>query len=339
MKDRTIDSSEFPQRKNLLTRRSILGTLIASGFGVPSAFAQEYPTQPVRLITPFQAGTIGDTLARIVSKGLSTKLSKPVVVDNRVGAGGLIGTAAVANANPDGYTLLLGSSGTIAVNPFLYDKLPYDAAKGFSPITQLASLYSMLVVHPSVAAKSVSELIALAKANPGKLTFGSGGVGTTPHLAGELFNSLAGVKIEHVPYKGSAQSALDLLEGRISMIFANVPSVLPHIKAGKLRALAVSTTHRVAEFPEIPTISESGLPGYASELWLGMFAPVGTPTQIVERLSQQIRSVMADDEIVRSNAAQGVIIKTNSPAAFATYVKEETVKWEKVVKVSGAKAE
>lgn len=328
------------RRTRFLIRRVILASLTASALYMPAGMGQDYPTRAVTMITTFQAGAIGDILARTISKGLTTTLKQSVIVENKVGAGGVIATAAVANAKPDGYTLLLGSSGTVLVHPFIYDKLPYDAAKGFAPVTQIASLYSMLVVPASLPVKSVAELIAIAKANPGKLTFGSGGNGTTPHLAGELFKTMAGnLNITHVPYKGSVQSSLDLIEGRISMIFANVPSVLPHIQTGKLRVLAVTTANRVAEFPNIPTIWEAGVPGYASELWMGIFAPPGTPAPIVERLNKDIRNILSDAEFIRTNAAKGVIIETSNPDQFNKYIQEELVKWEKIVKTSGAKPE
>ncbi|HSV79427.1 MAG TPA: tripartite tricarboxylate transporter substrate binding protein [Ramlibacter sp.] len=321
------------------SRRAMLATLAVGALGATRSFAQDFPTRPVRLVTPFEAGTIADVLARTVAQGLTAKWKHAVVVENRPGAGGIIGAAAVAGAAPDGHTLLMGTSGTQAINPSLHAKLPYDAAKGFAPIAQVATGYSLLVVHPSVPAKSVSELIAFAKAKPGQLSFGSGGIGTTPHLAGELFKSMTGVEINHVAYKGSASSVIDLLEGRIQMIFANVPSVQPHLQAGKLRVLGVTTPQRVAQFPEVPTISEAGVPGFAAELWLGLFAPAGTPARVVEQISQQVHTDLAQEAIVRSYAAKGVAIKTSSPAAFAGYVREETVKWAKVVKAAGAKAE
>ena len=330
---------EARQSEKHTVRRAVLACLMFGAFGVSSSFAQDFPTRPIRVITPFAAGTYTDALSRTVAQGIQAKWHQPAVVDNRPGAGGIIGVSAVATAAPDGYTLLMGSSGTHAINPSLYAKLPYDAVKSFAPITQVAAGYSLLVVHPSVEARSVSELIALAKAKPGQLTYGSGGIGTTPHLAGELFKMMAGVQLNHIPYKGSPQSMIDLLEGRLDMIFANAPAALPHIKTGKLRLLAVTTAQRVPEFPDVPTVSESGLPGFATEIWIGMFAPAGTPPVVVERLSQQIRSDLASDDIKRQFAAQGVVVKTSTPQQFSAYVREEMVKWGAVVKASGAKAE
>ncbi len=333
------DANEPRRSKSRATRRAVLGTLIAGAFGASSSHAQEFPGRPVRLVAPFTAGTITDLIARTVAQGLQDKWKQPVVIDNRAGAGGLIGASAVATAAPDGYTLLMGSNGTHAINPTLYPKLPYDAVKSFAPISLVASGYSLLVVHPSVEARSVSELIALAKSKPGEIMFGSGGIGTTPHLAGELFKMMAGVQINHVPYKSSSHSTLDLMEGRIHMIFANVPSALQYVKAGKLRVLAVTSPQRVKEFPDVPTVSESGLPGFAAELWVGLFAPAGTPAQIVDRISQQVRIDLANEEIVQKYGAQGIVIKTSTPDAFAKHVRDEIVKWRDVVVASGAKPE
>lgn len=339
LRGNTADAGQPPHSGIRATRRAVLGTLIAGAFGVSNSYAQEFPGRSVRLVAPFTPGTITDLVARTVAQGLQDKWKQPVVVDNRSGAGGLIGASAVATAPPDGYTLLMGSNGTHAINPTLYPKLPYDAVKSFAPISMVASGYSLLVVHPSVEAKSVTELIALAKAKSGQLMYGSGGIGTTPHLAGELFRMMAGIQINHVPYKGSTHSTLDLIEGRIHMIFANVPSVLQYIKAGKLRVLAVTSPQRVKEFPDVPTVSESGLPGFSADFWMGLFAPAGTPGQVVERINQQVRSDLANEEIVRKYGAQGVVIKTSTPEAFATHLRDEIVKWRDVVVASGAKPE
>lgn len=326
------------------TRRTLLGSLAAFGAlgtagSLPAFAQQDYPTRPVRLIVPYEAGTLTDQVGRAVGQALAARLKQTLVIDNRPGAGGLIGTSAAAKAAPDGYTLLWGSNGTHAINPALHAKLPYDAIQSFSPISLIGSGYSLLVVHPSVEARNVTELIALAKAKPGELRFGSGGIGTTPHLAGELFKLMSGAQIEHVAYKGSTHSALDLLEGRIQMIFANVASVLPHVKAGKLRVLGVTSQQRVADFPDVPTIGESGLPGFSAELWIGLFAPAGVSPQIVDLLNQSLRSELANEELARNFARQGFIFKTSTPQAFGTYVREEMVKWGAVVKASGAKPE
>lgn len=326
--------------KSVPRRLAVLGPMLAGAlFLVSNSFAQDFPTKPVRLVTPFPPASITDVLARPIAQRLSEVWKQPVVVDNRVGAGGIVGALAVATAPPDGYALLIGSNGTNAINASLYSKLPYDVEKSFVPLTQVSTSNLVLVVHPSVEAKTVSELIALAKAKPGQLTFGSGGNGTTPHLAGELFNTTAGVQLVHVPYKGSPQSVLDLVAGRIHVIFANGASVMQQVRAGKLRMLGVTSPKRDPALPDLPTIAESGLPGYAVEVWTGIFAPAGTPPQLADKLSQQIRSVLANEDLVRDFAKQGLFVKTSTPQAFAAYVHEETAKWAKVVKASGAKAD
>lgn len=323
-----------------LLRRALLAVGVVTGFVfASSSLAQDFPTRPVRLVAPFPAASITDILARPIAQRLSEVWKQPVVVDNRVGAGGIVGASAVASAPPDGYTLLVGSNGTNAINASLYARLPYDAVKSFVPVTQISTSHLVLVVHPSVEANSVSELIALAKSKPGQLSFGSGGSGTTPHLAGEFFNTMAGVQLLHVPYKGSPQSVLDLVAGRIQVIFANSASVLPQVRSGKLRVLGVTSPQRDPALPEVPTIAEAGLPGFAVEVWTGIFAPAGTPPQLVDKLSQQIRAVLANEDLIREFGKVGITVKSSTPQVFAAYVQEETVKWAKVVKASGAKAD
>jgi tripartite-type tricarboxylate transporter receptor subunit TctC len=334
----TAHGAQHPTRRTLLGSLAVLGAVNTIG-SLPAFAQQDYPNRPIRLITPYEAGTITDQVARAVGQAIAPRLKQPVVIENRVGAGGLIGAAAAATAAPDGYTLLMGTNGTHAINPFLHAKLPYDAIKSFTPVSLIGSGYSLLVVHPSVEAKSVAELIALAKAKPNQLRFGSGGIGTTPHLAGELFKQMSGVQIEHVAYKSSTHSTLDLLEGRVQMIFANVAAVGAHVKAGKLRVLGVTTPQRVPDYADVPTISESGLPGFAAELWLGLFVPAGVPPQIVDLLNQAVRSELANEEIARNFARQGFLIKTSTSQAFGTYVREEMTKWGAVVRASGAKPE
>ena len=306
---------------------------------VGPTLAEEFPSRPVRLVTPFPAASTTDKVARPIAQRLADVWKQPVVVDNRAGAGGVVGAQAVATAAPDGYTLLLGSNGTNAINAALYPQLPYDVIKSFAPVAQVATSNLVLVVHPSVNVKTVSELIALAKRAPGKLTFGSGGSGTSPYLAGELFNTMAGVKLMHVPYKGSPQSVLDLLAGRVDMIFANASSVLPHVRTGKLRMLGVTSPQRDPMFAEVPTIAEAGLPGFAVEVWMAIFAPAGTPPALVDKLSQQIRAAVESEDVKRELASQGLLAKTSSPQALAIYVRDETVKWARVVRESGAKVD
>lgn len=325
-----------------LRRRTVLASLAAFGTLAGSrAYAQqEYPVRPVRLVTPYEAGTITDLVARSVGQALAQRWKQPVVIDNKVGAGGLIGSAAAATAPPDGYTLLMGTNGTHAINPALHAKLPYDAVKGFIPVSQVGSGYSLLVVHPSVEAKSVAELIALAKAKPNQIRFGSGGIGTTPHLAGELFKMMAGVQIEHVAYKSSTHSTLDLLEGHIQMIFANVAAVGAHVKAGKLRVLGITTPQRIMSSGDVPTVSESGLPGFAAGI-LARHLRAGRRVPADRRPDQPEPAPGAyeNEEIIRHFARQGFVVKTSTPPVFAGYVRDEMAKWGAVVKASGAKPE
>jgi tripartite-type tricarboxylate transporter receptor subunit TctC len=301
--------------------------------------AQDFPTRPVHLVVPFPAGSTTDQLARPLAQRLSDVWKQPVIVDNRAGAGGIIGAQLVANAPADGYTLLFGSNGINAINAAVHSHLPYDPLKSFEPVTQVSTSSLVLVVNPSVRAQTVSELIALAKSKPGQLTFGSGGNGTTPHLAGELFNTMAGVKLLHVPYKGSPQSVIDLVAGRLDVIFANTAGVLEHVRAGQLRVLGVTSRERDPMMPTVPTLSESGVPGFEVEVWTGIFAPAGTPPRIVDALNQQIRIVLAREDIVRQFAALGFTTETSAPRAFAGYVHDEVAKWAGVVKVSGAKVD
>lgn len=295
-----------------------------------------WPERPVTLVVPYTPGGVTDALARNVAKVLSEKIKQPVVVENRPGGGANIGAAHVANADPDGYTLLMGSAATHAINVSLYQKLPYDPIKDFAPISLVAQVPNVLVVHPSVPAHNVKELIAYAKANPGKLNFGSSGAGGTIHLSGELFKSMAGVQMTHVPYKGSAPAVNDLLGGQIQLMFDS--SVVPHVKAGKLRALGVTSAKRSSALPEVPTIAEAGLPGYEATAWFGILAPAGTPEPVIKKLNTEISAVLRDPSIVKWMEAQGFDAAGGSPAEFAAHIQKETTKWARVVKESGATA-
>jgi tripartite-type tricarboxylate transporter receptor subunit TctC len=261
-----------------------------------------------------------------------------VVIDNRGGAGGSIGTEVVAKSPPDGYTLLI-VSGAHAINPGLYRKLPYDSVRDFAPVTMLTSGPGLLVVHPSVPAKTVKEFIALAKARPGQLNYASAGIGTPPHLAGELFKTMAGVNIVHVPYKGNGPAYTDLIGGHVSVMFPTIPTAIPHVRAGKLRALAVTTRSRTAIAPELPPISESGVPGYDVSSWYGLLAPAGTPAAVVSRLQREIAKVLRLPDVGEKLTAQGLDLVGNTPEEFAAVIKSEIVKWAKVIKASGAKAD
>jgi tripartite-type tricarboxylate transporter receptor subunit TctC len=258
------------------------------------------------------------------------------VVDNKPGAGGNIGSDIVAKSAPDGYTLVMGTVGTHAINASLYKKMPYDHIKDFVPVSLVALVPNILVVHPSVPANSVKELIAYAKANPGKLNFASSGNGTSIHLSGELFKTTAGVEMTHVPYKGSAPAVTDLLGGQVQLMFDNMPSALPHVKAGKLKALGVTTAKRFPAAPDIPAIAEAGVPGYEASSWFGVLAPAGTPKEIVNKLSSEIAKILQTPEIKERLLSQGAEPVGNTPDQFAAFIKAETAKWAKVVKESGA---
>ena len=328
-----LNRSVLSARMHHAVRCSLIGGLLLTTY----AGAQEFPTRAVRLVAPFPPGSVTDVVARPLSQKLAEIWKQPVVIDNRLGAGGIIGAAAVAAAPADGYTILMGSNGTNAINISLYPSLPYDAAHAFAAVTQIATSNLILVVPPSLGVSNVRELIALAKAKPDELTFGSGGSGTTPHLAAELFNTMAGLKIRHVPYKGTPQAMIDVLAGRVSIIFSNGASALPHMRTGKLLALAVTSPQRDSKLPEVPAIAEVGYADFAAEAWVGAFVPSATAPAIVEKISQQIRAVLAAEDVTRSLATQGLVVRTSTPAAFSAYVAAETVKWAKVVKASGAK--
>ena len=321
-------------------RRQLVSALIgAAAFGVaatPAIAADKYPNKPVTIIVPFSAGGTTDILARIVGVKLGETLGETVIIDNRPGAGGNIGAALVAKAKPDGYTLLMGTVGTHAINQTLYPKLNFDPIKDFAPLTRVANLPNLLVVHPSVPAKNVQELIAYAKANPGKLNFGSSGNGSSIHLSGELFKNMTGIDMQHVPYKGSAPAVTDLLGGQISMMFDNMPSAIQHVKSGKLRPLAVTTAKRSPALPNVPTIAESGVKGYEATSWFGLLAPAGTPPAIINRLNADLVKILAMPDVKKQMAEQGAEAYSETPAAFAGFIKSETAKWAKVVKASGA---
>ena len=301
--------------------------------------ADAYPSKPVRVVVPFAPGGINDVLARILSQKLGAELGTTIVIDNRGGAGGTLGSGIVAHATPDGYTLLFSSSSTIVVSPSMYSNLTYDPIKDFSPIAEIASVGSVLVVHPSVPANSVKELIAYAKANPGKLNYGSAGAGASQHLASELFKTMAGINMLHVPYKGGGPAMADLLAGQISLMIELIPTALPQIKGGKIRALAVSTPKRSPVLPDLPTIADT-LPGYDLTIWTGLLAPGGTPKEIVSRLSNATLAVLGSPDMRERLASQGAEpVAANKPEQFADYIKKELVRWAAVVKASGARVD
>jgi tripartite-type tricarboxylate transporter receptor subunit TctC len=303
------------------------------------AAGQAYPSRPIRLVVPFPAAGTTDLLARAMAQKLSEALGQQVVVDNHPGAGGNIGSDIVAKAAPDGYTLLMGTVGTHAINVSLYAKMPYDAVKDFVPIVLVAGVPNVLVVNPALPVKTVADLIKLAKDKPGAINFASSGNGTSIHLSGELFKSLTGVQMTHVPYKGSAPALTDLIGGQVQIMFDNLPSALPHIKAGKLRAIAVTSTKRAPALPDLPTIAESGVPGFEASSWFGVLAPAGTPREVVLRINAEANKALQAGDMKEKLLGQGAEAVGNSPEFFADYIKSETVKWAKVVKDSGAKVD
>jgi tripartite-type tricarboxylate transporter receptor subunit TctC len=303
-----------------------------------ASLAQDYPARPIRLILGFAPGGSTDLVARVVGQKMAEAWAQQVVVDNRPGANGMIGADLVAKANPDGYSLLLSSIGPMAINASLY-KMPYDIVAEFAPITYTGNVTNLLVVHPSVAAANVKELIALAKAQPGKLTFGSSGTGGAPHMAVELFKILAKVNVVHVPYKGGGPAMADLVGGQISGSFASMPSSIPFVRAGKLRALAVTAPKRSPAEPQVPTISEAGIPGFAVLDWQGLFTTGKTPPAIVNKLNAEVVRILALPDVVEKLAVAGVEIQTSTPREWGDFVKSEIAKWGKVVKEAGIKVE
>jgi len=303
-----------------------------------TAQPQDYPAKPIRVVVPFPPGGGTDLMARTVVQKLGESLGATIVIDNRGGAGGTIGTELVAKSPPDGYVLLVVSA-SHAINPGLYRKLPYDSVRDFTPVTMLTSGPGLLVVHPSVPVRTVKEFIALARSRPGQLNYASAGIGTPPHLAGELFKTLAGVDIVHVPYKGNGPAYTDLIGGHVSVMFPTIPTAIPHVRAGKLRALAVTTRSRTAITPELPTISESGVPGYDVSSWYGLLAPAGTPAATVARLQREIVKVLRLPDVSEKLMAQGLDLVGNTPEEFAAILKSEIAKWAKVVTASGARVD
>jgi tripartite-type tricarboxylate transporter receptor subunit TctC len=306
--------------------------LLVGVFFSSVSFGQSYPSKPLRVIVPFAPGGSTDIFARLVAEKLSTALSEPVVVENRAGASGNIGADAVAKSAPDGYTLLMATTGVMAINNALFKNMAYDAAKDFEPVIFIASITNVLAVPNDLPAKNVAELVALAKKDPGKLTFASSGAGSSTHLSAELFKSMAGVDVVHIPFKGSGQALIDVVAGRVSMIFDNMPSALPHIKGGKLRALGVTGAKRSGALPEVPTIAEAGVPGYESLSWSGFAVPAGTPRDIVQRLNRETAVILLAPDMRQKLAEQGAEAIGGPPETFAAHVRREREKWSKLVR-------
>ena len=312
---------------------------LAAALAAPEVSAQgSYPNRAVRMVVPSSVGSGVDLGARLITPPLSERLGQQVVVDNRAGAGTMIGIELAAKSPPDGYTLLMSPS-TLAINPAMYKKVPYDARRDFAPITQIGTITNVLAVHPSLPAKSVKELIALAKAKPGEIVFASAGIGTNPHLAMELLLVMTGTRMLHVPYKGSGPGYIDLLAGRVEVMISSTIAILPHVRSGRLRALGVTTAKRVTSLHDVPTIAEAGVPGYEAVQWWGLLAPAGTPKEIISRLHKDTVSVLLTPDIRERFASEGTEVVANSPEEFAAYMAIETAKWAKVVKNAGIQPE
>jgi tripartite-type tricarboxylate transporter receptor subunit TctC len=315
----------------------VIASLIAATFATPTR-AQDYPVRPVTLIVPYAAGGGNDVMARIVADKMGAALGQPIVVENRGGAGGSIATRAVAHAAPDGYTLGLGGTGTLAIDPSLYPNVGYDPRKDFAPIGLIATSALVVLVNPSVPAKTIPELIALAKQEPGKLTYASAGVGSGIHLGAELFATMAGVKLTHIPYKGSAPALTDLIGGHVSIYFSSLPPAIGLVQDGKVRALAVTGPERSKIFPDLPTVAEAALPGYAAVLHYGIVAPARTPKPVVDKLAAALRVAIASPDVASKIAADGAEVMGMTPEQYAADIDREEAKWSEVVRRSGAKA-
>ncbi|WP_431511400.1 Bug family tripartite tricarboxylate transporter substrate binding protein [Variovorax sp. DAIF25] len=318
--------------------RYLASTLLVCLPLVAAAQAGGFPDKAIRIVVPFPPGGATDAAARLVAVKMSEHWGQPVVVDNRAGAGGNVGSDLVAKAPADGYTLVMGVTGSHAINTSLYSRMPYDPVADFVAISQVAVVPNVLVVHPSVPAKNLAELVALAKKEPGKLNYASLGNGTAAHLGMEMLKAEAGVDITHVPYKGSAPAVSDLLAGQVQMMVDGLPSALPHVKAGKLRAIALTSLRRSPSLPDLPTIAES-YPGFYADAWSGLFAPKGTPQPVVDKLSAEVQRVLKLPEVREKLAALGAEPVGSTQAEFAAHVKKEIDKWAKVVKTSGAKVD
>jgi tripartite-type tricarboxylate transporter receptor subunit TctC len=319
------------------TLKLLAGATLA--LATAAAFAQTYPTRSIRLISPFAPGGGTDITSRAIAPKLTSAFGQQVIVDNRGGAGGMVGVEIAAKAPPDGYTIVIGTIGNIAVNPSLYSKMPYDPQKDLVPIGQVANALNVLVVHPSLPAKTVKEFIAIAKQRPGALNFGSSGPGATDHLAGEVFNVMAGVKMVHIPYKGGAPAMLDLVAGQVEIVFSTMATAIGAIQGNRIRAIAMTGNQRYERMPQIPTIAEGGLKGFEVNNWYGFFAPAGTPKEIVTRLHTETAKALAMADTKTRLLDAGIIGTSSTPEQFNAYIQAETKKWAKVIKDAGIKAD
>ena len=308
--------------------------VIASATPLHTLAQGAYPSRPVRIIAPTAPGGGNDVVSRLLAQGLSERLGRPVLVENRAGAGTVIGSEVVAKAAPDGHTLLMAVA-AFTINPATYKKMPFDTLRDFTPITQALFVPNLMVVHPSLPVRSVKDLIALAKARPGQLSYSSGGQGTNSHMAAELFASMAGIRLLHVPYKGSTPAMIDLIAGNVTMQTTSASSLIPHVRAGRLRALGVSSAQRIAIAPDIPTIIEAGLPGYETSQWSGLLAPAGTPREIITRLHKETVAVLRTPVAMEHLARDGSVVVAGTPEQFAELLSSEVAKWAKVAKAAG----
>ncbi len=322
-----------------LQRRTALAAIATALAAGRSAWAQDWPSKPVRLVVPFPAGGSTDIVARLIAERLAQSLHQPVVVDNRAGAGGTTGSDLVAKSAADGSTVLMGTSSTHAIAGSLYAKLPYDAARDFAPITLLGTATILLVVHPSLPVASVRELVALAKSKPGALSYGSTGNGSVSHLTAEHFKAMAGVEMQHVPYKGDSPMTLDLVAGRIDVAFGTAVAFLPHVQSGKLRALAVTNAKPSRVMPDLPTVAASGLPGFEALQWFGLLAPAGTPPDIVARLHDEVGKILRQNDVRERLQGLGMDIVGDGPDAFSGFMRAENQKWGRIVRASGARVD
>ena len=305
----------------------------------PAAFAQTYPTKPVRLIVPFPPGGGVDFMGRVVGQELGKRLGQPVAIDNRAGANGIVGLEALKSAPPDGYTIGAASAGPLAVNPFIYAKLPHDVLRDFTHISMMVNFPLLLVSHPSLPVRNVKDLVALARAQPGQISYSSPGSGNSGHLAAELFNSMGKVKILHVPYKGTAPAVVAVLSGEAQLTWSSIPTILPHVRSGRVRALGVGNAKRVPSLPEFPTVAESGLPGFEAYSWGGMIGPANMPAPIVQRLNRDIAESLKQKEVADRMLAEGTVPQSSTPEEFTAYIRSELRKWGDVVKMANIKAE
>jgi tripartite-type tricarboxylate transporter receptor subunit TctC len=301
--------------------------------------AQAFPVKPVRIIVPFPPGGGNDVIARVVAQQMSDRIGQPVVVENRAGANGMVGLEVLAKSPADGYTIGTGAAGPMAVNPSLYEKIPYDPIRDFAPITNMVNFPLLLVTHPSLPVKSVRDLLALARARPDQLSYASPGSGNSGHLAGELFNFLAGVKITHVPYKGAGPAVQDLVGGHVQLMYSSIPSVLPFVENKRLNAIAVGNLKRIPSLPNVPTIAESGVPGFEAYSWVGMVAPANTPRDVVMRLNREIVTILQQKDVAEKLTQQGAIPDFGTPEQFAAYIKAEIEKWGTIVRRAKIRAD